>query len=189
MDHNTQAIIGSAILLIGYLALLWLLVYRYAPPFTRKLIIILTGIEIVLGIFHILIWSPIAPFWQWFLDLHMEKALGTTFSAIQLMALGLTAGFIGFFGPFPKLWQRLFWFMLAAAFIFLNLDEYYLIHEGFHASGYPWQIAWGAGGMALVIASALAYWYGFRSENRFFLHEGRGDAEAREHEGRRRGAA
>ncbi len=101
-------------------------------------------------------------FWKWFLHLHTELNAGAMYAATQLMVICLAAVLNSIVVP-ARLWQRVFWLVLAGVFLFLSLDEYFSIHEdviGLDKFRIPYIVF----GISLAVFCALAYWFGFRKE-------------------------
>jgi hypothetical protein len=113
-----------------------------------------------LYLFSITITGP--SFWKWFFHIHAELNAGAMYGATQLMAVCLLAMLNSVVVP-GRVWQRVFWLILAAIFLFLSLDEYFVIHEdviGLDKFRIPYIIF----GVSLAIFCALAWWFGFRRE-------------------------
>ena len=108
-------------------------------------------------------------FFEWFFNLSRELALGATFSSMLLMAIGVMAFLNGLVLPTSRLWKRGYWFLLGVVFVFLGLDEYYVIHETIQQAIGNWQLIYGVGGIVVMGLSVVAYWYGFRDDSDFFL--------------------
>jgi hypothetical protein len=125
-----------AILVIaGYVALLAIVVLRPATPFIRRLAIVLTAAAVILAALHALSTLPLAPSWQWFLNLDSEQALGAMFSSWQEMGIALTALALALGSPGLKLWQRAYFLLMGLVFAGIALDEYFMIHERVGSAG------------------------------------------------------
>jgi hypothetical protein len=181
----------SAVILLGYLLLVYFLILKTASPFVRKLITALTITAAGLAALHSLTWLPaIAPFWRWFLDLNAELALGTMFSSTLLLIVGLSALITGLRAQTLHARQRAYWLLLAVVFIGMSLDEYYHIHETIgsvqdfpltalqHAAwlntfllllGSAWRTLYVTIGLVVVTASVSIYYFGAEREIRFLL--------------------
>lgn len=163
----TGLIVG---LLLGYLIIAGLLVFRRLPPLARRLFAGLTLAEIGIAVLHTRTWDRgFDPFLSWLFDLNLEQGLGATLSSVQLMTVAVVATAIALMIPFSQRWQRVYWLLIVAAFAFFSLDEYFLIHENYYLAGGVWQIPWAIGGAALFAVSVVAWWRGFRTEKRLFL--------------------
>jgi hypothetical protein len=171
---SAGAVVGLfTLILMGYLAAVFFLISKPLQPFARRLLIALTVVEIVLAGLYALTQQPgTPPFWFRFLDLDLEWTHDSAFSAGLLMAVGLVAFVNCFAIAPPKWWQRLYWCLLGAIFIYFSFDEYYAIHEYLFSlspgqTG-PWVIVYTAVGIGLVCVSLAVYWFGFRDQTALF---------------------
>lgn len=146
--------------------------HRPVKPFARNLLLMLVAFEIFLAVFHILAARNTFPtYWNWFFDLQYERNLGAMFSSVQLMLVAAVALINALLTPGLKIWQRLYWLLLTATFIFLSFDEFYAIHEtwGGRVPTSAWELPYAISGGVLFLISAAAYWFGFRRDWRVFL--------------------
>ncbi len=121
-----------ALLPVGFI-LLWQV---RPPPFVRRLLLLLLALEIVLALAQPGMAALQRGALGWHLNLGGEYRLSVAMAAAQLLmagaaALGLAAGLAwkDADGRLPPPLFRLFWFLLGLGFLFLALDEYFLIHE------------------------------------------------------------
>src|SRR5690349_22563877 len=90
-------------------------------PFARNLMIGIIIAEVIIAAFHLLSAQDRFPeYWNWFFDLQYERNLGALFSSLQLMLVAVVALVNGLLTPGLKLWQRLYWLLLTATFIYLS---------------------------------------------------------------------
>jgi hypothetical protein len=157
MDFTPVLILVSILMLLGYLAAVRFLAWRHLTPFARGLFIALTVVELTLAGLHTLTWGDIPPFWKWLFDLDGELQIGSIFSSTQFLAVGLIAFVNGLRADVPRLWHRLYWWFVAAVFIYFSLDEYYMIHEGVG----EWQSRYAIAGAVFIGISLAAYRFGF----------------------------
>jgi hypothetical protein len=115
---------------MGYLAVCYRFGRSFLQPFAYRALLILTGIELgLVWLYLALKTNKVSGFWDWYFDLSSEFAVGATYSAVQLLAVGCVALVIGLWLPAVNVRQRVAWFFLGGLFILLNLDEYYLFHD------------------------------------------------------------
>ncbi|MCE2488646.1 MAG: hypothetical protein J4G17_01540 [Anaerolineae bacterium] len=121
------------VLLIVGAILLW----RARPSrFIRRFLLVLLAMELLLALAQPgLLAAEAAPL-QWHLNLGGEYRLAVAMAAAQLLMAGVAAlvfatrlGWRAADGRLPAPAYRLFWFLLGAGFLFLALDEYFVIHE------------------------------------------------------------
>ena len=121
------------VLLVGGLVLLW----RAAPTrFIRRFLFVLLALELLLALAQPgLLWAEQSPL-QWHLDLGGEYRLAVAMAAAQLLMAGVAAlclvaglSWQESDGRLPPPLFRLFWLLVGIGFVFLALDEYFLIHE------------------------------------------------------------
>ncbi len=129
-----------ALLVASILALLVvgaILLWRARPtPFIRRFLLVLLAMELLLGLLQPgLLTAEAAPL-QWHLNLGGEYRLAVAMAAAQLLMAGAAAlvfaarlSWRAADGRLPAPAYRLFWFLLGAGFLFLALDEYFVIHE------------------------------------------------------------
>ncbi len=106
------------------------------PPFLRRLVLFLLAVEMLLALAQPgLLWAEQGPL-QWHLDLGGEYRLSVAMAAAQLLMAGVAALCLAAGlswkesdGRLPAPLFRLFWFLLGFGFLFLALDEYFVIHE------------------------------------------------------------
>lgn len=171
----------AEIILIAVLAVLAVLVVvsvallarqPIAPP-VRNLLVGLALVEIALLVLHTTTWADaqITGFWDWFFDLDKEFTLGTLFSSAQFVLIGLVA-WVNAARSSQRI-PRLYWALLGAGFIFLGIDEYFIIHERiFEGLGLPgewWRYLYAGGGGVLLLLSIYVYWRWLRQETRTFV--------------------
>ncbi|HLB47899.1 MAG TPA: hypothetical protein VJL59_12900 [Anaerolineales bacterium] len=140
---------------------------KFLSPFARRLFIVMILLQAVIAGLDLLITQGIPAFWKWFLYIHAELNAGTIFASAQLMIVALAAFINGTVQPPLKLWQRLYWYLLAGAFVYLSLDEYFTIHEVVIGLD-RYKPFYMAGGVTLVVSSVAAYWFGHRKELKTF---------------------
>jgi hypothetical protein len=150
--------------------------YSLKKPLTSfglKLLIPLLVIDVTLAVLHVITQEPgTLPFWTRLFRLDTEYGLSSTYSSTLLLATSLTSFLIGLRAGFPRLWQRLFWWFLAALFAYLCLDEYLVIHETIIAPAVGPVIHWPRLfiliGVILAVFIAAVYWTGFRGDPAVF---------------------
>ncbi|RPI97956.1 MAG: hypothetical protein EHM39_08730, partial [Chloroflexi bacterium] len=126
MSSNERLAIILAVLVVIYVVSLRVVLWRFLGPFARKTLVVVTLVVIAWGLFNSLTrWDR--TFWGWLFASNNELAFGAMMSSLTLMLAGLVA-LINAWRP-VALTARLPWLVLAAAFIFMGLDEYYSIHE------------------------------------------------------------
>jgi hypothetical protein len=162
LHHTTPALM--AVILI-YCVAAYLLFRRHMSPFARKLFVALTIVEIILAGLHTLTWQELPSFWTWFLDLDTEHTLGTLFSAVLFLAVALVTFVNGLRADVSRTWQRVYWWLLAGAFLFASIDEFYTLHDGSQAR----LNLLGVAGVALIGVSLAAYRIGFQEETGLFV--------------------
>lgn len=161
---SSNWIIISIVVSLIYVPIVYFGIGRYLQPLARKVLTILTIVEFGLVFLHLVVFANnVQGFWLWFLDLGSEFALGATFSAAQLLAVGLTALIIARYASGFTLWHRLYWIMLGMLFTILNLDEYYLLHDSIEEILF---VALAVVGMVVILAG---YWLNFRHERKLFM--------------------
>ncbi len=166
----------SFVVLTGLvIATLFILTRQPIHPAIRNLLIALVAIEVLLFGLHTTTSADadITGFWDWFFDLDKESTLGNMFSAVQMALVGMDAQINGIGKQRYGRWPRLYWGLLAAGFMFLGFDEYFMIHEYlFERWGLPgelWRYLYlGAGGM-LALMSGYVYRRWMKPESRLFI--------------------
>jgi hypothetical protein len=134
------------------------------PP-VRRLFITLVIVAFVLVVLHILAGTVgIHPFWPRLLHLSHEYAVSSTYSSAILLAVTLTALVNGLSAASSGHWQRAYFLFLAGVYLFLTLDEYFIIHEGIG----PWVIVYPIAGAVFVAVNLAADWFAFRDEKGLF---------------------
>ena len=124
---------GILLLTLAGAVLLWQL---RPPPFLRRLLLFLLAVEILLAAAQ----PGISVFQRgalhWHLNLGGEYRLSVAMAAAQLLMAGVAALCLAAGlswqesdGRLPAPIFRLFWFLLGFGFLFLALDEYFVIHE------------------------------------------------------------
>lgn len=180
---------------VSYLSLLYFFIFRPAPSFIRKLVVVFTTIVLILSGLHILSWQNLPPFWRWLFDLDSEWALGAMFSSTQLVMVGLAALALGVLAPLARMWQRGYWILLALVFVSIGIDEYARIHEFVGTAqdipiaalgqsgalnayllllGSAWRTLYATVGFVVVSITVLAYLRGNRDEKRLYATLGVG---------------
>lgn len=172
MIYQLLFYLSLAAIAFGCVVAAWVVTRRPLKPFARNLLIFLILFEIVTAALHLVALSNRGvAFLDWFFDLQYEYNLGSIFSALQLMVIAFVAMLNVVIVPGQKLWQRLYWVLLVGVFVFLSIDEFYSIHEtlgdGRTVSEY-WRIPYAIVGSFLALASAGAWWFGFRRSLRLF---------------------
>lgn len=160
-------VLALVVYLIGVRLVLW----RWMDDVHRRVFVLLNAVTFPVYALYILKISTgvgDVPFWNWFLDVNEEFGLMATFSATLLMVTGGAALVIALTVQ-ANLWQRLFWLINSAVFIFLALDEYYLIHETVHALVGVWQLLYLGFGATVVILGAVLWRLGRRYDRRLFV--------------------
>ncbi len=163
MDANFVIILVALFLI--YFLVLRLYVIRALMPFSFKLLVGMTIAQFILIGLH-LVPSGMPIYWRSYFHLGQgEYNPGAIFSSFQLVLTGLIAVAIAIAANPRKLWHRLYWFVLAVIFIYMAVDEYFVIHEGF-----DWQPLYVVVGLILGGFSALVYWVGLnRTRIRVFV--------------------
>lgn len=157
-----------AVMLAGCGLALWLLWRSRLKPYTRNSLLVLLALALLVGGLFIRTWSGgLSPFMAWLWNLEREYALGTMFSTMLFVMIGLTALLIGVYGRFRQGWHRIWWLVLAAGFVFLGLDEYFQIHELIIGED-RWRILYVGAAGALGLASGWVYRRVYPQETRFF---------------------
>jgi len=92
-------------------------------PFARSLLVILLVIALAMGGLHAFARLPgIPPFWARLFNLDAEFTLGPLLTATVLLAGGLVAAANGLWADLPRLWKRLYWWLLGGLLVFLSFD-------------------------------------------------------------------
>ena len=150
MTSNDRVAFILAVLLVIYIVSLRAILWRFLGPFARKTLVAVTLVVIVWGLFNCLTrWDR--TFWGWLFASNNELAFGAMMSSLMLMLAGLVA-LINAWRP-VVLAARLPWLVLAAAFLFMGLDEYYAIHE----SSDVWNTLYTFNGVILVLMGAAIF--------------------------------
>ncbi len=174
MFNTYQFLFEFSLLVIAYCVAVATLIVtrRRLRPLARNLLIVLIIFEIGLAAAHLrVLESDLPPFWAFFLNLQFELTAGAIFSAFQLAFVGLLAFVNGWLTPDLKWWQRAYWVLLTATFIYLSLDEYHSYHEtlGGRVPTEFWRIPYAIAGLILVAISAAVYYYGSKIPLRLFV--------------------
>ncbi|MEM6284544.1 MAG: hypothetical protein AAF787_20310 [Chloroflexota bacterium] len=174
MFNTYQFLFEFSLVFIAYCIVIAtvLVTRRRLRPFAVYLLIGLVAFEIVLAVTHVrmLEVTDVAPFWRHFFNLQGELNMGSIFSAFQLAMVGVIAGVNGWFTPGLRWWQRAYWLLLLATFLFLSFDEYHAFHEtlGGRVVSEAWRIPYALAGGVLVLISVAVYWYGSNIPLRLF---------------------
>jgi hypothetical protein len=174
MFNTYQFLFEVSLLVIAYCVAVATLIVtrRRLRPFARNLLIGLILFEIVLAVAHLQVLERgLNSFWTFFLNLQYELTAGAIFSAFQLAFVGLLAFVNGWLTPDLKWWQRAYWLLLTATFIYLGLDEYHAFHEtlGGRVPSEFWRIPYAIAGMILFGISVAVYWFGSKIPLRLFV--------------------
>lgn len=163
---STGVIVGvlAAIILI-YGLIVYLLIFRSLQPFAKKLLLVLVSSEIALAILHVIFVRQSASFWHWFFNLDLELAAGTMFSVAQYAIVALMALVSAIRTPSLTPGQRFYWGLLCGVFVWLGIDEFFSLHEGFTL----WRGTYIIAGLIFLIVSGMAYWLGFRKQRTLFV--------------------
>jgi hypothetical protein len=105
---------------------------------------------------------------RWFWDLDLEFGLGTHIATVQLFMIATAALVIAWRLPLAQRWHRLYWLMLAAAFAFLGVDEYFQIHEWLVGPS-RWRWLYSLGGGLLGILTLWIYRRVYPKAHTFFV--------------------
>lgn len=157
MSTGTLWIALAVVVLVDAL-LIAVLIFRFLKPLARRVLIVLTAVEILLVILHLLFRDQAKSFAHWFFNLNLEFVAGALFSAAQYSAVAALAAINAVRTPALRPPQRLYWGLLALLFLWLALDEFFSLHEGVLS----WRSAYTLSGVAVVGIALLAYWLGFR---------------------------
>ncbi len=162
MDTNLLIILVALFLI--YLLVLRLYVIKALTPFSSKMLAGLTIIQLILFGLH-LARTEMPIYWRAYFHLGQgEYNPGAIFSSVQLFLTGFTAIAIAIAANPRKWWHRLYWLGLVFIFIYMALDEYAVIHEGF-----DWQPLYVTVGVILLGVSLLVYRFGLnRTRIRLF---------------------
>ena len=140
------------ILALLYLAALGFLVPQLSP-LARKLLVALTAIELIIAVVYLAGWANAAPFWAWFLDpIDGEQNAPAIFSATQLIVTGLVAALNI---SATSHWTQRYWLLLALVFLFMGVDEYYMLHEPI----YNWEYGYAGLGILIVLSTSVMFWF------------------------------
>ena len=93
-------------------------------------------------------------FWDWFFDSAAELTANAILSAAQLMLVGWCALFLAWRGGPKPVWQRVYWLILAALFIFLSIDEFFSVHESFRW----WRLTYAFTGAGILFGGIALWW-------------------------------
>lgn len=147
-------IVVALFVLYGLFLRRWII--RDLPPFGTGLVITLTGIHIILlGLYVYSRTADLDLFWRWYLNYKYGEFNPTaTLSTVHYLLVGVTAVVIAGFARLHRLWHRLYWLGLGLCFVFLALDEYFIIHENW---GNTWIIVYGLVGAVFVAMTVLLY--------------------------------
>lgn len=163
MPHHQTLYAIYFVALIVYIAGMRLVLWRLLSPFQRRVFLALNvPTFIIYSLFHFSIMSRphTLPFWNWFLDVNEEFGLIATYSSMILLVTGAAALGLAVLGRWNG-WQRAFWLMTGALFVFLALDEYYLIHETVYLLTGIWQVLYITLGVTVVLLSTAFWWRGW----------------------------
>jgi hypothetical protein len=146
MDSSTRLTILVLILLTGYFALVWLVLWEFLQPFARRL---LAGLGFVSGTWSLLNIATKGDqtFWGWFFSDNAELTFGSMYSSCLLMLVALVA-VLNALRPAAARWRRVFWLLPVVFFMFMSLDEYYSFHETVNS----WRYLYAGSGVLLVTA-------------------------------------
>lgn len=104
-------------------------------------------------------------FWLLMGDMDEEFNIPATFESMMMALVGFAALGVVFFAKDQTVWQRAYWVLVFAVFIFFSLDEYFMIHEHIGSFGedeeawipYLWIPYYIAGGLIFLVISLLAF--------------------------------
>ncbi len=124
---------GLVVLLVAGVILLW----RARPaPYIRRLLLVLLAIELLLALAQPGILSTGRTLLNWNLYLGAERRFAVAMAAAQLCMAGVAALLLGLRWTrtdsdfrIPEWGVRLYWLVLGAGFLFLAVDEFFVIHE------------------------------------------------------------
>lgn len=153
---DDSAVIYTVIACVLYLGLLTAILRRFITSFSFGALVILTLIETGILIISRIPW-PGAPewkaFWHWFQSINGEYNLLATFSAAQLLVVGVTAITIAIWYSRGAWYVRAYWVLVFLVFLAMTADEYYQLHEG-----HQWIPIYATVGGILVMASVIVFW-------------------------------
>lgn len=161
MDLTLTEALNIGLIMFVYLIVAFLFLRRQFSPSARRWFIVLTAVDTFITICYMLPKTPNS-FWAWFFSSIGEEGAGAVFSTVQLLAVALCAGVIGWYHTNIKPWARLYWLAFAAFFVFLAADEYYSIHE----SVMGWQQLYVLAGVTTVGLTILYFRFVLRKHYR-----------------------
>lgn len=154
--------IATMIIYVVYVAVIVIIIRRFVQPFAYKTLLAMATISVLILLLSRAQWTgdpDWTNFWIWFRHMSGEFNLQATFAAGQLLAVGVAALAISWWGASLRLWIRLYWVMVALVFIGMAADEYYMLHEGRN-----WVPFYATIGVILLIFSALVFWHGLKRQ-------------------------
>ncbi|MCA9891712.1 MAG: hypothetical protein KC615_01940 [Anaerolineae bacterium] len=153
-----QLLLFYLVALAAYVIGIRLFFWRFFTQFQKRIFLLLNVITFavyLLYFFNILSTPQTLPFWNWFMDVNEEFGLMATYSSAILLLTAIAAFFNGMFDGGRR---RGFWILNAFVFLFLTLDEYFVIHEAIQEAVGNWQIIYMVSGAVLVLLSILFWW-------------------------------
>ncbi len=124
---------GIGVMLVAGVILLW---HARPAPYIRRLLLALLAIELLLALAQPGILSTGRTLLNWNLYLGAEYRFAVAMAAAQLCMAGVAALLLGLRSTqtdpdalFPAWGYRLYWLVLGAGFLFLAVDEFFVIHE------------------------------------------------------------
>ena len=126
----------------------WKLIPRLSPAAQRLLSGMLLAQGLAIGVAILL---PTASLWYWLWDLNREFNISSTLASTQLALVAFLALASAWLLRSRAGGQRLYLCALGLIFLFMAVDEYYALHEGFR----HWKRYYVAVGAALALATLI----------------------------------
>lgn len=156
---------------------------RLRPAF-RLILSVLLWITILLGVLHTTTWRDqdvvsglynVSTFWDWVFDLGEEMTAGSYFASLLYVLVAQVAFGNGWRVRCYAMGQRLYWWFLAAVFLFLALDEFFSFHEIFFQriaenAGIPygWRTPYVVAGTVVMFISLGVFRFYYREDKATF---------------------